>query len=745
MKHLVRCCLFLGVPWFLASGFAACDSGSNPPADVLAELPGDVPGDVPTDATHDPGTDSAQDLAIDTPTDDAADLPDAAPGDTPIDPADDAPADVPPDTQSDLPDLPDKVQVRFLNLSPQFRDLDFFVNQATPALVTGLAFADGTAYQALEPGNTRFDVAPEGAGLAGSLANSGEFPLSAGTRMTLFVHGVDDEVQFGGFPDDHEDIPAGQVRIRVAHVALGLPPVHLFVVPGDGAPVALGKFQTGQVHPSTQDVPAGRVLLGVDLNSDAAPDWTFTTPVISAGNVVNLFLVKGGDEFFVLAQANNNLFRVPQDASAPGKVHVRALNLAADQVDVQVTANDASPALFPNLAFETDSGWQDLEPGAHVFRFASTDPEPITHVVSESRDLEGGGSYTLVGLDASTSMKWALLQEDDRFLGDDAFRFRLVHAAPGLGAVDLWGNPGEGGSGGTRYDTGLPLGAAGEYRDATMSLQALGLDTNGDQVSETIFTLPPLGPGAVVNLFLMHAQGATYLVMQEQDGTLTRIAPDRNPATTRVRAMNLADVGTMDLFADGVEPALVTGVAVGQGSAYVEVDPGPHSFLFADTGAGLTGMMVEFGSFECETGADYTLVAFAIRPSLLALVLDDTPRMVPSGQYRLNLVHTAGDVDTLQAYEGDDDGFFAPRGVVPYGTAFAWERDVASFHLGFSTLDLGTPETRFRIPAVAPGVVLNVYVMAAVDVTYLIAQFPDGTTQRIDADPWETRAAGTTD
>jgi hypothetical protein len=42
-------------------------------------------------------------------------------------------------------------------------------------------------------------------------------------------------------------------------------------------------------------------------------------------------------------------------------------------------------------------------------------------------------------------------------------------------------------------------------------------------------------------------------------------------------------------------------------------------------------------------------------------------------------------------------------------------------------------------------VVLNVYVMAAVDGTYLIAQFPDGTTQRIDADPWETRAAGTTD
>jgi hypothetical protein len=732
MKNLIRCSLFLVVPCSLAFGIAACDSGSNPPADVLTELPGDIPADVPTDATGDTGGDATPDLAIDTPAEDTAELPDAATGDTPLDPADDTPADAPPDTQADLPDVPGMVQVRFLNLSPQFRDLDLFVNQATPALVSGLAFAEGSAYQAVAPGSTRFDVAPTGDGLGGSLVNTGDFPLSAGTWLTLFAQGTDDEVKLGGFPDDYEDIPAGQVRTRLAHVASDLPPVDLFLVPEDGSPIAMGQFQMGQVAPSTVDLPAGRIVLAVDINSDAMPDWTFTTPAISEGNVVNLVLVKADGEVFVLAQANNSLFRVPQDALPPGKAHVRVLNLAADGVDMQVSANGGSPALFPNLAFETDSGWMDVDPGAYAFTFASADPDAVTYAVSESSDLAERKWYTLVGLGASTSMKAALLEEDDTFLGRDAIRFRLIHAAPGMGAVDLWGNPGEGGSGGVQFDQGMALGTVGSYHDTPTMALVLGLDKNGDLVSETFFTLPTLWPGAVVNLFLMQTQGTPYLVMQEPDGTLTRIAQGRDLDVTRVRAMNLADTGTMDLYADGIGPALITEVAVGQGSAYVEVIPGPHSFLFADTGAGITGMMVETAPFECATGTDYTLLAYANRPDLRALVLDDTPLTVPSGQYHLRVVHAAWGVDALQVYEGDD--ILAPRVSAQYGEAPAWDRDVGAFRLGISTLDYSAPQTLFRIPAVATGATLNVYIVAAGDVTWLVAQFPDGTTQRIDAD-----------
>jgi hypothetical protein len=49
-------------------------------------------------------------------------------------------------------------------------------------------------------------------------------------------------------------------------------------------------------------LPAVAYTLGFDVDNDAVPDLTFSTPAIPAGSIVNIFAVNQVADVFLLAQ-----------------------------------------------------------------------------------------------------------------------------------------------------------------------------------------------------------------------------------------------------------------------------------------------------------------------------------------------------------------------------------------------------------------------------------------------------------
>jgi hypothetical protein len=720
MRNLYRSPLVLVALLVAASWTVACSSGSDAPTDLSTDVPADVQGDTPAD--------DATDVPVD---------PDAVATDVPTETATDVPADVAADAWYDSPGdvtlLADKVQVRFIHLAPQTGGVDLFINDSEPPAASDLQFTGTTGYLVLEPVPVNFDVAPAGSGLAGSILDSGKLPLPAGMHFTAYPYGVDGGIQFMGFPDDYSNMPTGKVRIRLSHVANGLGQVDFYLLHDGDAPLpAAMNANIGFASETTLDQPAGPIRLGVDVDNDGVPDMTFTTLGLEAGNVANLYLARKDDAIFLVVQPNQGSFRVDADPRPPAKARFRAVNLAIDALTVQVVANDDGAALVPFLGFGDGCAWQDLEPGPYVFDFQTSAVPPTSLLKTASQDLQDGKSYTLVGYDASATLKAGLLVDDDDYLADNMVRVRVFHAAPGLGPVDLWGDPSLGG-GGVQLDQGMVLGTAGVSHDLFAGAITLGLDLDGDVVSDLLFTLPTLASGALVNVFVVRQSGTTFLLVQQMDGTMTRVDANPDVHTARVRVMNMTLVPSLDVHADNTEPELITDVPSLGGSNYVTMPSGAHNFDFVTTGLGLAGSLVHADSMDLAVGAAYTVLAYDTAAEMKAKVLLDESPNVPGDSIRIHIVQTARDFSRVDIFDVMDNGNVYSRATLGFGEDQSWDVPAVAFRMGFDTTDFtGMPTTLFQFPALPAGWVLNLYVVWNLDGSLsLVAQYPDNSTQSL--------------
>lgn len=196
-------------------------------------------------------------------------------------------------------------ELRVIHLSPTAPAVNVFLNQGTPAAVTGLAFPDGTGYLSVPAGTYRVDVAAGATPTPAALTVPG-LTLEAGKRYTAVAFDNLAAIKALPLEDDFAGIPAGSIRVRAVHAAPGVGQVDIWNVPAMGAPAPLYTNVDFGVAGGYIDIPAGSYTLGFDVDDDAAPDLTFTTPSLPAGTKANLFAVNDAPgNVFLIAQLND--------------------------------------------------------------------------------------------------------------------------------------------------------------------------------------------------------------------------------------------------------------------------------------------------------------------------------------------------------------------------------------------------------------------------------------------------------
>lgn len=211
---------------------------------------------------------------------------------------------------------------------------------------------------------------------------------------------------------------------------------------------------------------------------------------------------------------------------------------------------------------------------------------------------------------------------------------------------------------------------------------------------------------------------------------------DTTADNARVRVLHLSpDAPAVDVFVDGVTDPVVTGLEFPDGTAYLDVPAGTYTFKVAPAGAGVDAAVLTVADLALAEGQGYTAVAFDVLESIQAAAFVEDTTGLPDGQIRVNVMHAApmvGEVDIWVLGETP-----TPLLVdVPFGANAVLDLPVGSYPVGFDVDNDEVPDVTFTIPELPGGARYNLF--ATNDMggnVFLLGQFPDGVTVRIDPDP----------
>jgi hypothetical protein len=128
---------------------------------------------------------------------------------------------------------------------------------------------------------------------------------------TMWVSGTHEAPIFGYALDDIADIPPDQARLAFRHTAVGLGALRLFF-PGE----KVGQqVEYGAVHTATFDAAAFELL--VDVDSDDAPDWSFSLPAPVDGTYVPFFFALQGEVLGLMGLRPNGTYAVLAGVAIP--------------------------------------------------------------------------------------------------------------------------------------------------------------------------------------------------------------------------------------------------------------------------------------------------------------------------------------------------------------------------------------------------------------------------------------------
>jgi hypothetical protein len=210
----------------------------------------------------------------------------------------------------------------------------------------------------------------------------------------------------------------------------------------------------------------------------------------------------------------------------------------------------------------------------------------------------------------------------------------------------------------------------------------------------------------------------------------------------RIRAIHLSsDAPEVDIYVDEEPPAAVTDLAFGDSTTYLDLDAGAYTFNVTVAGAAAPPPSVlDIGPVALANNRAYTAVVFNELAAIEALPLVDDTSSTGTGNIRLRPIHVApdvGEVDIWDVTDPEDPDLlyenFNFRDVGAYADVPA-----GSYTLGFDVDNDEVPDLSFETGDIDAGSILNIFaVNDAADPTdvFLIAQFLDGTTVRIDPAP----------
>ena len=202
---------------------------------------------------------------------------------------------------------PAEANVRAIHLSPDAPEVDIYFNgSATPA-VSDLAFNEGTNFLTVTEGQYDVAIAPANTSVDDAVLTVNDVDLNPNKSYTAVAFSPVASIDALLLEDNLSTPAAGQIRVRAIHAASTVGQVDIWNVPASGTPTPLYQDVNFGDAGGYLTIPAGSYTLGVDVDNDATPDLTFTTPSLAAGTVANIFAVSNsGGSVYLLAQLKNS-------------------------------------------------------------------------------------------------------------------------------------------------------------------------------------------------------------------------------------------------------------------------------------------------------------------------------------------------------------------------------------------------------------------------------------------------------
>ncbi len=418
-----------------------------------------------------------------------------------------------------------------------------------------------------------------------------------------------------------------------------------------------------------------------------------------------------------------------QQMNPPGDTaKLRVLHLSPDAPAVDAYANGTLKAVT-NLSFPSGTDVIKAPVGTVDLQVTPTG-KPVSDKVIELKGvtLEKDKDYTVYAFGKLASLQLNALENDTKSLATNNVRVRVVHAADGVGTVNVFQVPATGAP--VPIAENLRYGTAAAPADLPAEAFTVGLDVNGDRTPDLSFAIPALPKGIVVNVFaVLDASGSPFLFAQLAGAATARIDPEQ--AQLRVLHLSPSAPG-VKAFVDGQAPASWQQISFTQATPFATFSAGAHKL---DVGTSASMPALTASDLRFTGGAKYTAVAIGNVGSLKALFFENGAAGLASDKIRIRAIHAAPAVGTVDLFTLGANG--VPQSLladVPY-SAVSDALDLApgAYTLGVDTNNDANPELWFELPSLPGGTVANVYVTQdSTGTVFALAQLQDGPTVRID-------------
>lgn len=226
------------------------------------------------------------------------------------------------------------------------------------------------------------------------------------------------------------------------------------------------------------------------------------------------------------------------DTSEPGDTtpeptstfDLRVVHLSPDTPAVMVYVGGEpqdTAALPAPLAFPDATPFLTLDAGTYTFnvRTADADPTSAPALTLTSAIEEGVLTVAAIGtLGDGPDLQLLVLAEEEA-PGANEIRIRAVHAAPGVGQVDIW-NITDAENPSPLYEN-VDFGVAGDFLTIPAGAYEIGIDVDNDAVPDLTFSTGEVAGGTQATLFAVNdADGNVSLRLLTLDGVQATIAPN---------------------------------------------------------------------------------------------------------------------------------------------------------------------------------------------------------------------------
>jgi hypothetical protein len=237
------------------------------------------------------------------------------------------------------------------------------------------------------------------------------------------------------------DVPAGQVRLRLAHAAPLAPKVDVYLTaPGAAlaASAPVGSFAFGE-DLGPVEVPAGEYQARVTLAGNPSV-VVFDTGKIALGAGSDLLLAAventatGAAPISLVVQGATGTSEI-LDAATPADLRVVHASPDAPAVDVVVNGDFANP-LVKNLSFPNFTPFVSVPPATYNVKVTDTATQGVVPIDADLA-LAAGKRYSVLAVGTLATLQPLVLTDDPRPIATQA-KVRIVHASPTASNVDIY-------------------------------------------------------------------------------------------------------------------------------------------------------------------------------------------------------------------------------------------------------------------------------------------------------------------